>query len=317
MVGSSDGAGPRRWQSRPIDPRSDTRPPDTRPVETQPPDTRPPTRDRRHATRRHATGRHAPAGHATGRHPTGRDATSDGDDRRRRTNPRGAWWSLRRLVADEGGAVWSATVGPESLGDDALAALAVADPEAFGVLFRRHVTAVHAFVQRRCRSIDLADDLTAAAFEKAWRALPTLSQRRRWLPAVDLPDRRQRDGEPLPQRVPTGSARAARGAARVADRSRRRGDATRSIGGARGALATQRAQPRGDHVAVPRRPVDRRDSECARHHARTRRGPVASSARCAALGNREPRGGRARAQPSADDERPPDSDAAARSGDDR
>ena len=61
----------------------------------------------------------------------------------------------------------------ESLDDAALAAVAVADPDAFGVLFRRHVTAVHAFVQRRCGSIDLADDLTAAAFEKAWRALPT------------------------------------------------------------------------------------------------------------------------------------------------
>ena len=90
-----------------------------------------------------------------------------------RRTPRGAWWTLRRLEAGEGGAVWSATVGSESLDDDALAALAVADPEAFGVLFRRHVTAVHAFVQRRCRSIDLADDLTAAAFEKAWRALPS------------------------------------------------------------------------------------------------------------------------------------------------
>jgi len=76
-------------------------------------------------------------------------------------------------VAGEGGAVRSATVGSESLDDDALAELAVADPDAFGVLFRRHVTAVHAFVQRRCRSIDLADDLTAAAFEKAWRALPS------------------------------------------------------------------------------------------------------------------------------------------------
>ena len=63
-------------------------------------------------------------------------------------------------------------MGPESLDDNALVALAVTDPEAFGVLFRRHVTAVHAFVQRRCRSSDLADDLTAAAFEKAWRALP-------------------------------------------------------------------------------------------------------------------------------------------------
>ncbi len=78
-------------------------------------------------------------------------------------------------MAGEGGAVRSATVGLESLDDDALAALAVADPEAFGVLFRRHVTAVHAFVQRRCRSADVADDLTAAAFEKAWRALPSFS----------------------------------------------------------------------------------------------------------------------------------------------
>jgi RNA polymerase sigma-70 factor (ECF subfamily) len=64
-------------------------------------------------------------------------------------------------------------VWAESLDDVALAAVAVADPEAFGVLFRRHVTAVHAFVQRRCGSTDLADDLTAAAFEKAWRALPS------------------------------------------------------------------------------------------------------------------------------------------------
>jgi RNA polymerase sigma-70 factor (ECF subfamily) len=77
------------------------------------------------------------------------------------------------LVAGDGGAAWSATAGAESLDDDALAALAVADPDAFGVLFRRHVRAVHAFVLRRCRSTDLADDLTAAAFEKAWQALPT------------------------------------------------------------------------------------------------------------------------------------------------
>ncbi len=75
-------------------------------------------------------------------------------------------------MAGEGGAGRSATVWAESLDDVALAAVAVTDPEAFGVLFRRHVTAVHAFVQRRCGSTDLADDLTAAAFEKAWRALP-------------------------------------------------------------------------------------------------------------------------------------------------
>ena len=44
----------------------------------------------------------------------------------------------------------------------------------FGLLFRRHATAVHTFAQRRTRSADLADDITATAFEKAWRSLDRL-----------------------------------------------------------------------------------------------------------------------------------------------
>ncbi|NND73615.1 MAG: RNA polymerase sigma factor [Ilumatobacter sp.] len=48
------------------------------------------------------------------------------------------------------------------------------DDGSFALLFRRHATAVHTFAQRRTRSVDLADDITAAAFEKAWRALDKL-----------------------------------------------------------------------------------------------------------------------------------------------
>lgn len=36
---------------------------------------------------------------------------------------------------------------------------------------------MHTFAQRRTRSTDLADDVTAAAFEKAWRALDHLGER--------------------------------------------------------------------------------------------------------------------------------------------
>ena len=48
---------------------------------------------------------------------------------------------------------------------------------AFGILFRRHATAVHSFAQRRTRSADIADDVTAIAFEKAWRSLNKLGTR--------------------------------------------------------------------------------------------------------------------------------------------
>lgn len=42
------------------------------------------------------------------------------------------------------------------------------------MLFRRHAGAVHRFAQRRTRSADVADDVTALAFEKAWRSLGQL-----------------------------------------------------------------------------------------------------------------------------------------------
>lgn len=51
------------------------------------------------------------------------------------------------------------------------------DHEAFALLFRRHAPGVHSFAQRRTRSADLADDITAVAFEHAWRSLDRLGAR--------------------------------------------------------------------------------------------------------------------------------------------
>ena len=48
---------------------------------------------------------------------------------------------------------------------------ALDDVDAFAELYRRHVADVHAYVQRRCGSATLADDITAAAFERALRNL--------------------------------------------------------------------------------------------------------------------------------------------------
>jgi len=41
------------------------------------------------------------------------------------------------------------------------------DPEAFAVLYRRHVDRIHRFALRRTGDADLADDITSATFEKA------------------------------------------------------------------------------------------------------------------------------------------------------
>lgn len=51
------------------------------------------------------------------------------------------------------------------------------DTDSFTLLFRRHAPDVHAFAQRRLRSVDLADDVVSAAFEKGWRGLDQLGAR--------------------------------------------------------------------------------------------------------------------------------------------
>jgi RNA polymerase sigma-70 factor (ECF subfamily) len=58
------------------------------------------------------------------------------------------------------------------LPDEELVVMARTDPDAFAELYRRYVRRVHAFVYRRSRSSELAEEITASTFERALRALP-------------------------------------------------------------------------------------------------------------------------------------------------
>lgn len=62
--------------------------------------------------------------------------------------------------------------------DDLVDAAADGDDDAFATLFRRHGGDVLRTVERRCGSAALAEDVVAAAFEKAWRSLADLRDRR-------------------------------------------------------------------------------------------------------------------------------------------
>ena len=75
------------------------------------------------------------------------------------------------VSADDAASSRSSGGQPPPPGDRDLVACAHDDVEAFAELYRRHVRDVHAYVQRRCGSATLADDITAAAFERALRNL--------------------------------------------------------------------------------------------------------------------------------------------------
>ena len=62
--------------------------------------------------------------------------------------------------------------------DELVAAAADGDDDAFATLFRRHAGDVLRTIERRCGSPALAEDVTAAAFEKAWRSLDDIRRRR-------------------------------------------------------------------------------------------------------------------------------------------
>ena len=51
------------------------------------------------------------------------------------------------------------------------------DANAFATLYRHHMPKVHAFAYRRCGSREIAEDVTAAAFEKAYRNLAKFEPR--------------------------------------------------------------------------------------------------------------------------------------------
>ena len=49
------------------------------------------------------------------------------------------------------------------------------DPNAFTLLYRAYVGRIHAFAYRRTGSYEEAEEITAAVFERAWRALPNFA----------------------------------------------------------------------------------------------------------------------------------------------
>jgi RNA polymerase sigma factor (sigma-70 family) len=57
------------------------------------------------------------------------------------------------------------------LDERALVEQARTDPDAFAALYRRYVGRVHAFAYRRSGSRDVAEDVTAATFERALRGI--------------------------------------------------------------------------------------------------------------------------------------------------
>jgi len=69
-----------------------------------------------------------------------------------------------------------------------LAEAARSSPDAFAVLYRRYVGRVHAFAFRRSGSREVAEEVTSATFERAWRAMPSFEWRgggfKAWLFAI-------------------------------------------------------------------------------------------------------------------------------------
>lgn len=51
------------------------------------------------------------------------------------------------------------------------------DPDAFTLLYRAYVRRIHGFAYRRTGSYEEAEEVTAAVFERAWRALPGFAWR--------------------------------------------------------------------------------------------------------------------------------------------
>lgn len=70
--------------------------------------------------------------------------------------------------------VRSSDLAADGAGNDrSLVEQAREDPDAFAQLFRRHWPRIYGFAFRRSGSREVAEEVTAATFERAWRALPS------------------------------------------------------------------------------------------------------------------------------------------------
>ena len=76
----------------------------------------------------------------------------------------------------------------DGIDERGLAEAARSSPDAFAVLYRRYVGRVHAFAFRRSGSREVAEEVTSATFERAWRAMPSFEWRgggfKAWLFAI-------------------------------------------------------------------------------------------------------------------------------------
>jgi RNA polymerase sigma-70 factor (ECF subfamily) len=61
----------------------------------------------------------------------------------------------------------------DGIDERGLAEAARTSPDAFAALYRRYVRRVHAFAFRRSGSREVAEEVTSATFERAWRAMPS------------------------------------------------------------------------------------------------------------------------------------------------
>jgi RNA polymerase sigma-70 factor (ECF subfamily) len=65
----------------------------------------------------------------------------------------------------------------DGIDERGLAEAARSSPDAFAVLYRRYVGRIHAFAYRRSGSREVAEEVTSATFERAWRAMPSFAWR--------------------------------------------------------------------------------------------------------------------------------------------
>jgi RNA polymerase sigma-70 factor (ECF subfamily) len=97
----------------------------------------------------------------------------------------------------------------DDLDDRALVERARSSSDDFAVLYRRHVDAIHRYAYRVSGSREVAEEVTSATFERAWRALPDFEWRgggfEPWLFAISAAEiagfyrREQRSARPRAQ----------------------------------------------------------------------------------------------------------------------